>query len=624
MPTIPPLLFPMLAALAAGLVCWLLGRRAALVSGWLTLLSALLVAGACAQLWRVGEGMQLIVPFMTLETVRLEMALRSTMLGGFLAFAAAAFAVLVALFSLGYAGEVQSRGKYSAYLLWSTAAALGVFYANDFLFLLFCWEALTVLLYLLISQGRPETAPAAAAKSFAVLGFSDACMMLAIAIALATTGGTRMDTFHLAVGTPASYVMYALFLVAALAKAGAFPVHTWLPAASQGAPIPVMAFLPAALDKLLGIYLLARVSFNFFALDAALQIILLVIGMITIIGAVFMAMVQHDLPRLLAFHAVSQVGYMVLGLGTGNPIGMVGGLFHMLNNAIYKSCLFLCAGKLENRTGQLELDRLGGLARVAPTAFVGCVVAAMAISGVPPLNGFVSKWMIYQGVLSLHSPLGAMALVVAVFGSALTLASFVKVVYSCYWGAAPEALVVRPERRPWATGAPIAALATLCVVLGIWASVPINFLASVAEYDLAGGVAPSFAGGTLALASGFWSPGTATTLILLGIALGLVLYGLTRGLKTRTVPNFVSGERLPGAAVRFGGASFYNTIRELPMLAAMYRDGESGVYDPYRLGGRYGYTLVQTLRRMHTGVLLVYLAWCIIGLALILGFLLRG
>ncbi|MBE7560424.1 hypothetical protein HS125_16380 [bacterium] len=616
------MLVPVVVALVVGAGCWLLGRRSPALSGGLTLAAAVCIALACAQLWRQDEPLESVIPFFAMPTVTLQIALKSTMLGGFLAFVAAAFTALIALFSLGYRGTVQNPGKFCAYLLWSNAAALGVFYANDFLFLLFCWEALSVLLYLLIGQGREERAPAAAAKSLAVLGFSDGCLVLAVVLALASSGGARMDQFHVAMGGAGSYAMYGLFLVAALAKAGAYPVHTWLPTASEGAPISVMAFLPAALDKLLGIYLLARISFNYFTLDGALSTLLLILGMVTILSAVFMAMIQHDLPRLLSFHAVSQVGYMVLGLGTGNPIGIVGGLFHMLNHAIYKCCLFLCAGKLENRTGQLELDRLGGLARVAPTAFIGCVIAAMAISGIPPLNGFVSKWMIYQGVLSMQSPLGAIAMVVAVFGSALTLASFVKVVYSCYWGAASDGLVIRSEPRPWATGVPIAVLAGLCILLGVWAYAPVNFLSSVAEFDLRGGVAPAFAGETLAPASGFWSPTTATALILVGLALGLLLYAVTRTLKFRSVPNFVSGERLSGTAVRYSGASFYSTIRELPVLSVMYTDGEAGVYDPYRLGGRYGYSLVQTLRRLHTGVLLVYLSWCILGLALIMGFLL--
>src|SRR4030042_5389712 len=114
-----------------------------------------------------------------------------------------------------------------------------------------------------------------------------------------------------------------------------------------------------------------------------------------------MSLIQHDLKRLLGYHAVSQVGYMVLGIGTGNPIGIAGGLFHMLNHAIYKSCLFLSGGSVEKKAGTTELDKLGGFAKIMPITFVTFVIASLAISGVPPFNGFASKWMIYQGIIEI-------------------------------------------------------------------------------------------------------------------------------------------------------------------------------------------------------------------------------
>ena len=111
------------------------------------------------------------------------------------------------------------------------------------------------------------------------------------------------------------------------------PFHTWVPDAAEDAPIPVVAFLPASLDKLLGIYFLARITLDMFVMDLGMNTFLMAIGSFTIVAAVMMALIQHDLKRLLGYHAVSQVGYMVLGIGTGNPIGIAGGLFHMLNRS---------------------------------------------------------------------------------------------------------------------------------------------------------------------------------------------------------------------------------------------------------------------------------------------------
>jgi len=164
----------------------------------------------------------------------------------------------------------------------------------------------------------------------------------------------------------------------------------------------------------------------------AIRAIVMILGALTIIIAVMMALVQHNGRKLLGYHAVSQVGYMVLGIGTGTPIGIIGGLFHMVNHAIYKSSLFLSFGSVEKRTGTPELDKLGGLAKKMPLTFIAALIGALSISGVPPFNGFFSKWMVYQGVLVSASQQGRIwqivlnvCFVLAIFGSALTLASFI-------------------------------------------------------------------------------------------------------------------------------------------------------------------------------------------------------
>ena len=174
---------------------------------------------------------------------------------------------------------------------------------------------------------------------------------------------------------PAVYAAFACFVAGAFAKAGAVPFHSWVPDFGEKADAPVSAYLPASLDKLLGIYLLARCVTDLFTPTTGLYVALMAVGAVTILSAVLMALVQHDLKRLLSYHAVSQVGYMVLGIGTGTPVGLAGGLFHMLNNTIYKSALFLCAGAVEKQTGSTDLDRLGGLARVMPLTFVACTTA---------------------------------------------------------------------------------------------------------------------------------------------------------------------------------------------------------------------------------------------------------
>jgi formate hydrogenlyase subunit 3/multisubunit Na+/H+ antiporter MnhD subunit len=357
-----------------------------------------------------------------------------------------------------------------------------------------------------------------------------------------------------------------------------------------------------------------------------------------------MAMIQHNLKRLLAFHAVSQVGYMVLGMGlaawvlaAGRAVGgltpayqaaatiaFAGGLFHMLNHAIYKCTLFLTAGSVERVAGTMELDQLGGLARRLPVTFVCCTVAALAISGVPPMNGFISKWLVYQGALQAGSGLALVCLVVAVFGSALTLASFIKVVHSVFLGTRGSAVPAGDDRprESLAMAVPMIVLAAACIGLGIgggWAVKGLILPAAQAVGIQPAGIETS-GGWVLDLQEGrgFWSPTLATALIVLGVAIGLVIYFIGRTMRVRVVPNFVGGEDDSSDATwHVSGTGFYETIRNLPGLKGVFGDASAGAFDLYRLTGRYGGTLVARLSGWHTGLLAVYTSWILIGLAVL-------
>ncbi|MBE3070672.1 MAG: hypothetical protein IMZ66_10605 [Planctomycetes bacterium] len=580
---------------------------------------------------------------------------RADALSTLIVVAAAGLAVLVTLYStVAMAGHGRLPAYYT-WVLWTLAAVLAAALADTFLALVIAWEVATVLLYLLIGLGRPE-GRAGAMKTFAVLGFADVCLLLGVALlakvqgpanaALMIGGPAAEET-----GTGLTAAAYLLMAVAALAKAGAMPLHTWIPSASEDAPTPVFALLPAALDKLLGIYLLARITFEVFAVTAPLATVLMVGGAATILLAVMMAMIQHHLKRLLAFHAVSQVGYMVLGMGLAAwvlaegraagglsaasravaAVAFCGGLFHMLNHAIYKCTLFLTAGSVERVTGTMELDRLGGLARVLPVTFVCCIVAALAISGVPPMNGFVSKWLVYNAALGAQSPTALVCLVVAVFGSALTLASFVKVIHSVFLGTRGSAAPASDgSRESAAMAVPMVVLALACVGLGVWGGVAVERLilpaaGAVGLTAAPGDIAAGAWGLSLSGGKGLWEPATATFLLLVGLALGLLVYLYGRALRVRVVPNFVGGEDASSDAIwHVSGTGFYETIRRLPGLEGAFGDASAGAFDVYRLVGQYGHTLVERLRSWHTGLLAAYASWALVGLVVLVVVLALG
>ena len=370
--------------------------------------------------------------------------------------------------------------------------------------------------------------------------------------------------------SPLTIAAYLLIMIGAFAKAGAIPMHSWIPSISTTAPIPTMAYLPASLDKLLGIYLLARISLNVFEMTPMIGLVLMCVGALTILGAVLMALIQHDYRKMLAFHAVSQVGYMVLGIGTRTPVGIIGGLFHMLNHAIYKCCLFLCGGSVQRQTGRTEFAQLGGLARAMPWTFVTCLVAALAISGIPPMNGFVSKWLIYQGIIDSGSVLFPLFLLVAMFGSALTLASFVKLLYSMFWGDRPKGLEIVKESSAGMI-APLAVLASFAIGFGVFYQFPVDYLIK----PLLG------ANGLSVKIPGLWESGLAVVLLGLSLIIGFIIYWVGRPRGAQETEVFLGGEALDPEIYRVPGTHFYGQVKELEGLKQVYVLAERGAFDLY-------------------------------------------
>jgi len=311
-------------------------------------------------------------------------------------------------------------------------------------------------------------------------------------------------------------IAFLALLVGSFTKAGAMPFHSWVPDYVKKAPASSSAFLPASLDKLLGIYFLVRICKDIFQLTDWATLMLLIIGAVTIIGAVMMALVQHNYKKLLGYHAVSQVGYMITGIALGSPLGIAAGMFHMINNALYKGGLFLTAGSVEKRTGKENLDELGGLSKMMPLTFFAALIFALSISGIPPFNGFFSKWMIYQGIIDfgngtgLANKLWIVWLTLAVLGSALTLASFIKLIAGIYLGRRNKefAKVKEVSLLMWL---PQIFIAIVCIGFGIFAAkLVIPYLIEPVT-------------GTLDYV-GIWQSQSVSILILVSVVVGFLIY----------------------------------------------------------------------------------------------------
>lgn len=590
------LLYAILVPIAISLLCFIFKRGA----GGIALLTS---AGILA----------LSVPiFLGGETTSLFLGLRAYNLSSGIFLAASFFTFLIVLYSLKFMEGKERLGEYYGYILITLGATAGALFAGDFLVLLLFWGILGLTLYMLIGIGGPE-ASSAAKKTFIIVGGADALMILGIGIIWMLTRSLQIGVVRLPLNGTLPVLAFLCLAAAAFAKAGAIPLHSWIPDSAESAPTPVMAYLPAALDKLLGIYLLTRISVDVFRVEpnSAMSIFLLTIGSVTIIAAVMGALVQHNLKKLLSFHAVSQVGYMVLGIGTGIPIGIAGGLFHMLNNAVYKSCLFLAGGAVEKKTGTTELNQLGGLAKSMPLTFAAALIAALSISGVPPFNGFVSKWMVYQGVIELGktSPYWIIWLIAAMFGSALTLASFMKLIHATFLGQRSNVRSPMSEVS-WTMWLPMVTLAAICVIFGIFAfAVPLKYF-----------ILPAVAG---VVYTGLWTPGLATVLIIVGLLVGLIVYWFGKAQVVTSKPAYVGGELLEEKIVKVSGVDFYDTIKQWGFLPGIYKRAEAKAFDVYELGKGACGVLTAGLRWLHNGLLHTYLAWILLGTLILLYMLMR-
>jgi multicomponent Na+:H+ antiporter subunit D len=272
----------------------------------------------------------------------------------------------------------------------------------------------------------------------------------------------------------------ALFIAGFGLKAALVPFHAWLPDAHPSAPAPISAMLSGVLIKSLGVYSLVRVVFNVFGVSVSVSWVLVTLGVLSMVIGVFLAVGQWDFKRLLAYHSISQMGYVMLGIGIGALIlarngkvewaalAILGGLFHLVNHAVFKSLLFLTSGSVEMSTGTRQLKEMGGLVERLPFTRTTCTVASASISGIPPFSGFWSKLiLVVAAVQAGFLYLAAVTVVV----SLVTLTSFLKIQRYVFLGELPENLQQAKENK----GSMLVAmvfLACLCVLMGLLVLVP--------------------------------------------------------------------------------------------------------------------------------------------------------
>ncbi len=583
---------------------------------------ALAVAGAAVLVYYgfalfAVKDLRYVVPWLGMG---IDFDLRLYHFSSFILLALAGFLILITLYTTVKMKDAPRAREFMAYVFLTAAFANGAALANNFVPLIFFWEGLLITLYGMITIGGRLTSGRTAVKALLIGGFCDFSLILGVGLLWTITGTATMSEIAVE-PTGLAAMAFILMMVGAVGKAGAMPFHTWIPDAAVDAPVTFMAFLPAAFEKLLGIYLLARVALDFFKIrpGSAMSIVLMIVGAVTIVLAVLMALIQKDLKRLLSYHAVSQVGYMVLGIGTAIPIGIAGGIFHMINHAMYKSGLFLSAGSVEHRAGTTELKNLGGLRRDMPLTAFGFVVCALAISGVWPLNGFVSKEMVFHGALETGYTVFAIA---AWVGAIFTFASFLKAGHSVFFGERTREVPEVRESQAAIT-VPILVLAGLCILFGVYNKLPLTlFIQPILGGHAEAGAHLDFTSHALDL----FNPVALISIACLVAAFLLHRHGFLKG-----------GRRAHLAS---------EPVHNLPVVHQLYDLAERRVFDPYEQGVKAlhglsvalfrivdrpidliyekivtvtGAKFTGILKKAHNGHYANYLAWCLAGLIIIAG-----
>lgn len=373
----------------------------------------------------------------------------------------------------GHEGAARRIRIFHGLLLWFFGTMLWGCVTNNIVMLYVAIEATTLTSGLLVAFYWDRRALEAGYKYLMLLTIGITFALFGCVLVYAAAAGTKQlpGVSALLVSELKTVVPFMNAGTAALAvaflvigfgtKAGIAPFHPWLPDAHAEAPTPVSVLLSGVMIKM-ALYAMVRTVSIFYPTLPAVSTFLVALGTFTMVFGILMAMSQDDIKRLLAYSSVSQIGYVLAGVGLGTYLGCYGGLYHLVNHALFKSLLFLCAGAVIHATGTRRISELGGLRHHMPITSVCFLVGALAIAGFPPLNGFWSKLTIY---LALAKAGLWWAAIIAVGASILTTAVMVRAGFRVFWGDRPERSVMEAPALMWM---PMAALGSLCLLLGIY------------------------------------------------------------------------------------------------------------------------------------------------------------
>jgi hydrogenase-4 component B len=604
----------------------------------------------------------------------LSYSVRLDPLSAFFILALSLLAASVSVYSLGYIPHSPARrspGLFCFFLNLLLLALTLVFTASNILFFLIAWELTAVAAYFLVAFDHASAEARKGGLLYFLMSRGGTGMLFVGFLMLASASGSMEFAALHGAGQRLPPVLAALaFLLLFVGfgvKSGIIPFHIWLPAAHPVAPSNVSALMSGIVIKA-GIYGMARVFFDFYpALPPWAGIAVLATGVVSALLGVLYALMEHDLKRLLAYHSIENIGIILIGFGSallfrsfGHPhlaaLALVAGLFHTLNHSTFKCLLFLGAGSVLHSTHTRNMEEMGGLIRRMPSTALFFLIGAIAISGLPPLNGFVSEWLTYQALLAGFGATPTLTgLVFPIAGALLALtaalaaACFVKA-FGITFLALPRSEAAGNAREvPVSMRLGMAILASACVLLGLGATwfLPVFDAITTSAFGIAASPSLISANGFVMTAGGTPAGSVSTAaMALLLVALGTVplLLWLIWGRRSprRSGPAWDCGLPELTAANEYTATAFSKPLRMI--FAALFRPRreiqaeyevspyyptairfeseiepafETHFYEPLRAGVL---ALAARMRRLQAGSLHLYLAYVFVTLILLLLF----
>ncbi|MCK4746240.1 MAG: hypothetical protein KAT15_04355, partial [Bacteroidales bacterium] len=392
-------------------------------------------------------------------------------------------------YSLSYITKYTAESNYFALFCLIIAGMNGVVLSGDLFNLFVFLEVSVISSYALVAFGVGKTELEASFKYQVLGGLASMLILLAIGLIYWKTKTLNIADVRNVLDAGYSkpfYLFVQVLLIAGFGlKAAIIPFHAWLPDAYPAAPAPISAMLSGVVGKSIGVYALFRIFFNVLGLGEIKPIldILIILGIISMVAGALAALGQKDFKRLLAYSSISQIGYVVMAFGMGMLIliqgenysvavlAIAGGIYHMVNHAVFKGLLFLNAGALEHRLDTRDLKRMGGLSSVMPVTSSTSFMASMSISGIPPFNGFFSKLIII--IAAINGKFYLLA-TLAVVVSIITLAYFLKFQRFAFFNKPPGKSLEKIREVPFPMSFSMIVLAILCLALSLLAFPSIN------------------------------------------------------------------------------------------------------------------------------------------------------